>query len=148
MVYRLPSTNINTFFNDIRDILVRTKNNNAVEIFVGDINIDLLKTQDHSTNEYLNIMVEKGFVPYINEHTRVTNDTNSCLDHFFIKIPTNISKLLNISPIILQSNITDHFPIIVKIANINHKWKENCQKTTKTVYTNYDQLATKIESES
>ena len=95
-----------------------------------------------------NIMVEKVFVPYINEHTRVTNDTNSCLNHFFIKILTNISKLLNISPIILQSDITDHFPIIIKIANINHKCKENSQKITKTVYTNYDQLVTKIKSES
>lgn len=127
-VYRLPSTDINTFFNDIREILLRNKNKNEVEIFAGDINIDLLKKQDNSTNEYLNLMVENGFIPYINEHTRVTNDNNSCLDHFFIKVPTNKSKILNISPIILHSDITDHFPIILKIENIDQEYKESSQK--------------------
>lgn len=64
-VYRLPSTITDTFLLELEQLLKNNKNKNTIDIFVGDINIDIIKKQDNITNEYLNIVVENGYHPYI-----------------------------------------------------------------------------------
>lgn len=63
-------------------------------------------------DDYLLVMAQFGFSPLINKITRPA--TNICIDHIFVKT----KSLANITPIIVQSNITDHYPIILSIGNL------------------------------
>lgn len=65
-------------------------------------------------------MAASGFLSYINEPTRISNSTATCIDHFFVKNNLNIHAI-NIKPKILQTDITDHFAIIL---DINHVIKK------------------------
>ena len=111
LTYRIYSCCINTFLNDL-NTLFSEKSNQAICIFGGDINIDLFNKNNPQVNQYLNILSEAGFISYINKPTRISN-VETCLDHFFICYPQNIYHL-NFIPIILTSDITDHYPIILK----------------------------------
>lgn len=56
-------------------------------------------------------MAQFGFIPIIKNITRPVS--NTCIDHIFIKI----KFFANIKPIIIQSNITVHYPIMIYIDN-------------------------------
>ena len=101
-VYRLPSTDGNIFLHELQNILLQNKQKNAINIFLGDINIDLNKKQDNLTNEYINTIAEHGFLSYINSPTRVSNENETCIDHCFINIPSNITHKIKIIPIVLN----------------------------------------------
>lgn len=111
-IYRPPSTCATKFVNDLKKYL----DNIATErvdynIIAGDININI-KSQNEITDEYLDTMSEYDFVSAINEYTRIQSNSQSCIDHFFIKTLKDKNDLL---PIILKTNITDHFPIMLSI---------------------------------
>lgn len=116
-VYRLPSTDIRIFLNEVESFLLRSVANDSLYIFVGDINLNLLDEFDNNVNLYLNLMATHGFLSYINKPTRVTHSSSTCIDHFFIKSNVHNSQI-NISPKILQTDITDHYAITL---NISHK---------------------------
>ncbi|VEN64599.1 unnamed protein product, partial [Callosobruchus maculatus] len=64
-----------------------------------------------------------GYNNLINGVTRRTEDTASCIDHFFIKCKDqNYSK---ITPVILKRDLTDHYPIL-----LNLKLKNELADTT------------------
>lgn len=112
-VYRLPSTDINLFLNDLQLVLERCSTRNTVYIFTGDININLLDQQDPGTNHYLNIMSANGFLSYINKPTRVTQTSQTCIDHYFVKkLQTDNCEFI---PQILKTDVTDHDPIVLNI---------------------------------
>lgn len=77
-------------------------------IVIGDININILGDKDF-IHQYLNILHEEGYVSQINNYTRVTKNTKSCIDHVFLKKIT--SSKCDLSPIIFKHLITDHYPI-------------------------------------
>lgn len=149
-VYRLPSTNSKNFLHELQNVLSQIKQKNATNIFLGDINIDLHKKDENVTNEYINILAERGFFPYVNHSTRISEENESCLDHCFINISPNITNTINISPIVLKSNITDHYPIIIKLIRKtqNKNTKENINnEQTQTIY-NYKILKQLMQSET
>ena len=85
------------------------------QIIIGDINIDLL-CDNIKTQEYLNILNEKGFVSLINDiPTRIQENSRSCLDHIFIRVNNSTFEIENIIPIVLNSTITDHTPLIMQM---------------------------------
>ena len=54
-------------------------------IFVGDINIDILK-QNKPTTIYLDMMLANGMQSMVNETREdINKNTFSCIDHVFIK---------------------------------------------------------------
>lgn len=57
------------------------------------------------------------FYLVLTTYARVTNYSKTCLDHTFIKNIVPNKVILNI----LRYNITDHYPIILIIFNINIK---------------------------
>lgn len=140
-VYRLPSTNLLNFIQDLQHILELSKDNESVHFLIGDININIQK-QDEISNEYLNIMAEHGFCSYINTPTRVEKNSQSCLDHCFLKIPLNKKDSFNITPILLTNDITDHFPILL---NISYKTKLDNKPALPDLKTNYNIKYEKLE---
>ena len=75
-------------------------------IFLGDLNIDLMKLDVQSIcNELLELFYSYGFFPIITKPTRITNFSATLIDNIF----TN--SVCNIYPGILTSDISDHLPI-------------------------------------
>lgn len=67
------------------------------------------------SNDYLNIMARNGFLPCMNNFTRVTNHSKTCIGHIFIN---NIDSN-KINSYILRCNITNHYDTILTLSNIN-----------------------------
>lgn len=109
--YRPPSTNPQLFLNDLEILL--NDSNYDVNIFAGDINFDITDKKHTETNEYINLLCENGFYPKINKPTRIFENSKSCLDHFFLKTRNDCHQTKSF---ILESSITDHYPIILNIS--------------------------------
>lgn len=113
-MYRPPSTDPNEFNKNLQNYLdLKSREVEEYNIFVGDINIDLLQQNDH-VNEYLSILNEFGYVSTINGITRSQGNQNSCIDHIFLKSTKNIQDLF-LMPLIIHTDITDHYTVILQI---------------------------------
>ena len=84
-------------------------------IVVGDLNFDLLNDTNTHSNNYLSTLMSHGFTSYINTHTRITSNTQSCLDHIFVRSRSSAKVECNAS--VINTNITDHFPIYMSLNN-------------------------------
>lgn len=148
-VYRLPSTNEQVFLQEL-DYILQQQGNNMLNIFTGDINIDIMDvdTQNKITcNEYLNIMAKNGYLSYINKHTRIKHNKSSCLDHIFIKKPLH-ETCLNFTPAILLNDTTDHFPILLKVKTYQNKCHKNKSKKNSYSQINFENLNQVLSNEN
>lgn len=110
-IYRPPETCALAFINSFEPFLKSSKNDVDHHIIVGDINVDILSEKSIS-RDYLNMLSANGYLSYINDYTRVSDDSKTCLDHIFIKTKQTEPHIL---PIIFKYNLTDHYPIIIHI---------------------------------
>ena len=94
----------------------KIRSNCDIEIFTGDININLLNTDNVIVGSYIDCLSEIGYSSVINKATRVVNDSSSCIDHFFIKHKKDITA----KGIILLSGLTDHYPILLNVPLLNN----------------------------
>ena len=77
--------------------------------FLGDLNIDLLKHENHSpTSRFLDIMYAYSMFPLITQPTRVTKGTATLIDHIFTNNFETDSKHVHG---ILCISISDHFAV-------------------------------------
>lgn len=108
-VYRYHAYHAQDFLKDISDSL---SENNATQdcVIIGDMNIDLLK--DDST-DYINILASHGFTSCINVPTRITETTESCIDHVFIR-SLNYSRY---KTAVITTDISDHCATAVLVRN-------------------------------
>ena len=122
-IYRLCSLPVDEFLSDLDMMLNQLKLGYCnIEIFTGDLNINLLDLANINVNRYLNSLSANGFYSLINIPTRVDKSSSSCLDHFFVRGTTNVSG------IVLNSHLTDHFPIFLNICLNSNNKKENKSK--------------------
>lgn len=135
-IYKSPSINSREFILDFYQYLKTVKTNADYKIILGDINIDIIKQNDIS-NEYLNTLCEYEYKSTINKFTRIDGESKSCIDHIFInsKDPDIDEKIL---PFIIESGITDHFPVMLQI--ILGKMKRQTSKNKCIKYINYKSL--------
>lgn len=116
-LYRPPSNvkkDIQAFNEKLQNYLKTLKNYFDFHLLVGDLNIDILDKKE-VINDYLNILGEEGFIAAINNYTRVEGNTKTCIDHIFIRNKVQNNNNYNYNPVILQSNITDHYSVILQI---------------------------------
>lgn len=125
-IYRSPSNpKSDEFINSLNDHLITIASSKNI-IITGDININLISSEtEHSydrTNRlnYLNMLAMHGLLPGHSLPTR----GNNCLDHFIIKLDPLYST---VSIAILNTTITDHSMIFLKISN--NKYKHVISKT-------------------
>jgi len=84
-LYKPPSFNSLDFL-DLLDEYIVNYCNCDLEIITGDINIniDTHKLPEHIATTYLNTLYRHGFISCINEPTRISNNSTSCIDHFLL----------------------------------------------------------------
>lgn len=123
-IYRSPNDDIDQFLKGL-DLFLTQINKKIISIFCGDININIMKNSKNC-NDYLNIMAKNGFLPCINNFTRESSLSKTCIDHIF----SNNIETNKINSHILRSSITDHFATILILSNLciqnkNPKEKKN-----------------------
>ncbi|KAG8319844.1 hypothetical protein J6590_108404 [Homalodisca vitripennis] len=122
-LYRLHNFSENLFLDEISNVLSNINNN---VIFVGDININIAATSAVSNN-YSTLLYNNGFVSLINDPTRITNISKTCIDHVFVR-SRNISKYKSA---VFDEGITDHCILGISFRNndninlINNKISPN-----------------------
>lgn len=121
--YRSPSIRcIDGFLSSLEDVL-RPIGTNSNVILIGDINIDIkANNNDIKSAPYLNLLAELGMLPGHTFPTRMHN----CLDHIILK------TVYPVTICVLESSITDHFPIILDII------MKKCNQNNKNI--NYNRL--------
>jgi hypothetical protein len=109
-VYRSPAALVGPFLDGLDDVLknliIRFGSHEI--IWAGDLNINLI-TNNSTTLEYSSILQLNGFKSFINKPTRVQNNSQSCIDHFFLR-RKNIC-LDNVTGTIFKTCITDHYAV-------------------------------------
>ena len=119
ILYRNQKFRLSNFFPVFEDLLYTLKSSNR-EIFVfGDFNIDILKDSIDKV-KYESLLSAYDFQFCNFEPTRVTPKSKTCLDHF----PSSKNYLTET----IKSTISDHFSVILKIAD---EKSENCKKMFK-----------------
>ena len=107
VVYRRPGSDIEMFNTILAEKLDTINLEGKEVIYTGDFNIDLFKTNSHNlTNEFLEMNFTHAMSPIISKPTRVTSNTATLIDNFFIK-SIGVDPIIGILPI----EISDHYPI-------------------------------------
>ena len=93
-IYRHPSGNVLHYNESLDQCLKKFEKNNML-IIGGDINIDLLKSNVTTTQNYLTTMLSNNLIPNITIPTRFTDRSATLIDHIFTRIPkSHINNLI------------------------------------------------------
>ena len=111
VVYRPPNSNTTDFLNKLNEIVFKFKDKKLH--LVGDFNLDLLKSEQHSlTNDFLTDINSMGLQPTISLPTRIAPTSATLIDNI---LTTDYHKPITSG--IICSNISDHLPIFSIIGN-------------------------------
>lgn len=117
-IYRLQNVAENLFLEELNAFLATLRNNT---ILIGDININLLNNSQIVLN-YLDILNSYGFAQYVDKPTRITQISETCIDHIFIR-----NSCLSIFECdIFDIHLTDHCLLGLKMKSFNKSKKSNC----------------------
>lgn len=125
-IYRLQEFPINTFTNELISILSLINSSNL--IVIGDLNINILD-QSPSVDDYLIKLASQGMQSLINEPTRITDLSKTCIDHIFYRTKINSKHVFESS--VISTCITDHMMTAMYItcdntvSNIKNKVEYN-----------------------
>ena len=117
-VYRHPNGNISHFTDALIQLNSKIPKSSPL-ITCGDFNIDLMKIWHTQIKSYTETLFELGLLPTITIPTRITEDTQTLIDHIYVRT----SKKLNEKTIktgVLFSDISDHLPTFFLISKINY----------------------------
>ena len=108
-IYRRPDSLIasnNKFFSHFVPIPKKLRSSNKDCYIMGDQNYNLLETDDPLVDQFVDEMFSESFYSLINHPTRITDSTNSILDHIW----TNVTDKQIISGVMIHK-IADHLPV-------------------------------------
>jgi exonuclease III len=104
-VYRSPSSDLSLFIDDLESFL-DSRPRDRTYWLLGDINCCILPNSINSLSQrYLDVLYGSGFISCINVPTRVTENTESCLEHIF----TDAKDTQFIKSAVIKCALTDHF---------------------------------------
>ena len=83
--YELSRSHLKANFNDKLNIsLQKISLENKICQLMGDLNLDLLKQdRHHDTSAFIDIIYSNGFVPVITKPTRITEHSQTLIDHIY-----------------------------------------------------------------
>lgn len=113
--YRPNPTNIRQYIGELDGYFANIARK-SIELFIGDINIDLLKISDTQVSNYVNTLAEHGLFSYIDKPTRITESSQSLIDHIFVGMNNKVRKDLLIKSCICRISLTDHDMVCLSIA--------------------------------
>ena len=106
-IYRHPTKDCAKLHNALKEQLSKLNNRGKEVFLLGFLNIDLLNyTRDNQTSEYLDMLLDLGYMPLITKATRITDHTATLIDHIYTNLPQKITKAG-----ICLADITDHLPV-------------------------------------
>lgn len=124
IIYRHPHTNFSNFNDSLSETLNTITNENKQIIIMGDINIDLIKSDSHQpTGDYVDMLFSNFCFPVITKPTRITYHTHTLIDHIYTN---NLDKYL--TPGICLADISDHLPVFLLIDDVKSNKKERSKK--------------------
>lgn len=131
-IYRPPNGEVNIFIDTLCDILTTANDRKFDDIVIfGDLNLDLLNYKDNKcVCELNNTMYSFSLLPLITGPTRVTNITATLIDHIW---STQVES--NTANIIIETCISDHFPLLSHFIFNHIKWNQLLYKEIR-MYTN------------
>lgn len=138
-IYRSPSNQNASNFIDSLSSYIDTIKSQANVIITGDLNINIishpheLSYERNNRESYLNMLAAQGILPGHTLPTRI----NNCLDHFMLRLD---KKKLNAHVTVINTTITDHMTILLKISKI--KTKISC--TPCLTYIDYDEAVNRL----
>lgn len=124
-VYRSPNTDINLFFDVLCNCLsyLQKPGKNQNIILCGDFNINIL-LDSSETIDFINHLNSYNVKLTINEPTRVSRTSKSCIDNIGLSVDDNLQYESNV----IFSGLSDHTAQIINI--FTDKTHESSQITT------------------
>ena len=114
-IYRHPNGRVAHFVHDLENSLSKKSPDRRV-VIAGDMNIDVIRiSENEGTLLYVTTLLSYKYLPYITMPTRITSHSATCIDHIFVKNPTNDAIANTISGI-FYCDITDHLPCFISIS--------------------------------
>lgn len=115
-IYRSPSSSLCDFLRHLSKVLSELTFENKNVVIVGDVNINLLDTYSTSYANYTDCFSGLGFESLVDCPTRVApHGTGTLIDH----VLSNMASPPCVG--VVDTDITDHFPIFLTFKNITHK---------------------------
>lgn len=146
--YRPPSIDVQLYINELYDLLKNNKKN-KIDIFLGDININIQNVGDNNVNNYLNVLSELGYISYINKTTRATENSSTIIDHIFVNRNTkNYDFSVNIKPMIFETNLSDHYTTCLSVEFDQIKTNKPRLENTSYSKINYTKVKHFLEGEN
>lgn len=100
-IYRPKTQKGDNFMNNLENMLnIIQKNKERQVIICGDFNINTLLDSTES-REFKSLLISYGLKMYINEPTRVTNHSSTCIDNILSNIDLNDAK-------VIEFGLSDH----------------------------------------
>lgn len=110
-IYRTPSiSDVEPFVSSLEITLDKYKAKNP--IIIGDVNINIKNHNSNRSTRYLDMLATRGYISCINDYTRVTNETESCIDHIFIPEELFCEQITALN---ILTKVTDHYTQIINI---------------------------------
>ena len=115
VIYRIPNSSVDVFNDRISDISNVIQKEHKLCYFLGDLNIDFLKADDHrATGELLDVLYCCNVFHLIAKPTRVTSTTATSIDDI---LTNNLDdNMMHIQGIICTS-ISDHYAVFHVASN-------------------------------
>lgn len=111
LVYRPPNGDYNNFIIILSEIL-ETICRNKLVLLAGDFNVNFFDKSPMKVN-LINLLTSFNLCQTINEATRVTAFSSTCIDNIFINLDSEL-----FSTKVLKTSLSDHYGQFIKI-NIN-----------------------------
>ena len=83
-MYKHPNGNIDHFVDSIEPIFSNIKDN-VTYMVAGDININLMNTEDAKTSNHVGKILMANFIPYTDQPTRFCDSTATLIDYIMLK---------------------------------------------------------------
>ena len=121
-----PKADLEIFTSTLYDLMDIINNEKKSCVIMGDFNIDLLKYSSHAkTNDYVDNIFTRGFVPLITKPTRIFRSSATLIDHIYSNnIPSDSQSG------IIVTDVADHFGIFHTVRN-KTKHLQNLQKKSR-----------------
>lgn len=130
--YRSPNGQIEPFENILEFFFSKMKNSNKPVHITDNFNLNLL---DHDickkVQDFLTLIYEKAMLPALNKPTQVTRMTATAIDFML----TNSFIDSNFRTTIIESDVSDHFPICFIIPSLKHQSKNETFYICKRIIT-------------
>ena len=129
IVYRMPDSSIEVFNDRMTDIMNKVNKENKLFYMLGDLNIDLLKYEEHRlTSSFVDISYSNNIFPLITKPTRVTQTTATLIDHV---LTNNFDIWGKHRQGILCTDMTNHYAVFHVAGNTMSKSKDYLSPTVK-----------------